>query len=198
VARVRIEILLSAVLLITALLLVWKAPVPLQETVLKDIDGVDYGTLDRPAASKWSVLFFLMTDCPIANRYAPEIKRICLAYGSQGANCFLVYVDPATSVPAIREHLKDYQYALPAILDSQHTLVRKAGATVSSEAAVFSTTGQLEYRGRIDNFHAALGTPRQQVTEFDLRDALDALVAGRSVPNPRTQAIGCFIPEVRR
>jgi hypothetical protein len=61
--------------------------------------------------------------------------------------------------------------------------------------AVFSKRGQLKYRGRIDNFYAGLGTPRQVVTEHDLRDALDALIAGRTVRSPRTQAFGCFIPE---
>jgi hypothetical protein len=145
---------------------------------------------------KWTVLFFLMTDCPISNRYAPEIQRICASYGPKGAHCFLVYVDPSTAADAVLNHVKDYKYTCcPTILDSERRLVRKAGATVSSEVAVFSNTGQLRYRGRIDNFYAALGAPRQVVTEHDLRDALDALIAGRAVRNPRTQAFGCFIPE---
>jgi hypothetical protein len=162
--------------------------------LLRDIDGVLHGSLENPGW-KWTLLFFVMSDCPIANQYAPEIQRICGSYGSKGARCFLVYVDPAMKVADIRQHLKDFDYTgVPAILDSTHDLVDKAGATIVSEVAVFSANAELKYRGRIDDLYAALGKPRQRVTQPDLRNALDALIAGRAVPNPRTQAFGCFIP----
>ena len=51
----------------------------------------------------------------------------------------------------------------------------------------------MKYRGRIDNQYAALGKPRRVVTVHDLRDALDAVLAGRPVANPETEAFGCFI-----
>jgi hypothetical protein len=165
-----------------------------EDVMLRDLDGIVHGTIERMTHAKWTVLFFLMTDCPIANRYAPEIQRICTEYGPKGAQCFLVYVDPSTTGAAVRQHKEDYKYSCcPAILDSEHQLVRKAGATVRSEVAVFSNTGELKYRGRIDNFYAGVGAPRQLVTQHDLRDTLDALIAGRKVPNPITQAFGCFI-----
>lgn len=163
--------------------------------LLRDIDGRVLGSLAKPSGWKWTLLFFLMSDCPVANQYAPEIQRICSSYGPKGAQCFLVYVDPGMKVAEIRKHMKDFKYTCcSAILDSNHELVSAAGATVVSEVALFSTEGTLKYRGRIDNLYAALGKPRQVVTERDLRNALDALIAGRSVSNPRTQAFGCFIP----
>ncbi|HET9215419.1 MAG TPA: redoxin domain-containing protein [Terriglobia bacterium] len=166
-----------------------------EEHSLKDIDGVRYGSLERPAQGQWSVLFFLTPDCPIANQYAPEIRRICDTYEGSGARCFLVYADPSLSQEAVRKHARDYHGSrFPAILDADYRLVDAASATVSSEVAVFSSHGKLEYRGRIDNFHADLGVPRQQATRHDLRDTLDALIAGRNVPNPRTETVGCFLP----
>jgi hypothetical protein len=165
------------------------------ENILEDIDGVAYGSLEHPAKGARSVLFFLTPDCPIANQYAPEIRRICDKYGPNGTNCFLVYADPSLSRGAIRKHTRDYyESRYPAILDADYRLVDAAGATVSSETAVFSSEGRLEYRGRIDDFNAALGVPRQKATQHDLRDALDAMIAGRSVPNPRTETVGCFLP----
>ena len=161
---------------------------------LTDIDGKMHGSLEEPE-SKWSVLFFLTPDCPIANQYAPEIRRICDAYESKGASCLLVYADESLSADAVRKHAKDFHASrYPAILDSGSSLVKAVGATVSSEAAIVSRGGTIEYRGRIDDFNAALGTPRQQATHHDLRDALDALVAGHRVPNLRTETIGCFLP----
>jgi len=170
------------------------APAPTSH-VLRDIDGKVHGSLENPSGWKWTLLFFMIHDCPIANQYAPEIQRICASYGPKGARCFLVYADPSTKPAEIRAHMKDYKFTgIPAILDSSHELVEKAEATISSEVAVFAANADLKYRGRIDNLYAALGKPRRVVTEHDLRVTLDALMAGRKVPNPRTQAFGCFIP----
>jgi hypothetical protein len=167
-----------------------------EETALRDLDGAVHGSLEHPSGGKWNVLFFLTSDCPIANQYAPEIRRICTSYGQKGAQCFLVYVDPSMKEDQIRQYIKDFQYdCCTPIHDKDHRLVRTAGATVSSEVAVFARGADLKYRGRIDNFYAALGTQRQHVTQHDLRDALDNLVAGRPVQDARTDAVGCFIPE---
>jgi len=163
--------------------------------LLTDIDGVAHGSLEHPAQGSWSVLFYLTPDCPIANQYAPEIRRICDSYEPEGARCYLVYADPSLSADVIRQHAHDFHGSrYPAILDKDNRLVDAANASVSSETAVFSRGGTLEYRGRIDDFNAALGVPRQQATQHDLRDALDALIAGRSVTRARTEAIGCFLP----
>src|SRR5262245_32831091 len=162
--------------------------------VLRDIDGTLHGSLEKPGSWKWTLLYFLMSDCPIANQYAPEVQRICTAYGSKGVRCFLVYVDRTMKTPDIRKHMRDFSYTWPAILDSGHNLVDKAGATIVSEVAVFSSSGELKYRGRVDDRYAALGKPRQVVTQRDLANALDALIAGSNVTNSRTEAFGCFIP----
>ena len=162
---------------------------------LRDIDGIAHGSLEHPAEGRLSVLFFLTPDCPIANQYAPEIHRICDKYESSGAHCYLVYADSSLNDDVIRKHASDYHASrYPAIHDKDYRLVDAAGATVSSEVAVFSDSGTMEYRGRIDDLNAALGVPRREATHFDLRDALDALTGGRKVPNPRTEAVGCFLP----
>jgi hypothetical protein len=160
---------------------------------LVDIEGVDHGTLAAPTHGRWTSLFFVRTDCPIANRYAPEIRRICADYAAAGLECLLVYVDGHLTAEDVREHADAFDLALPAILDRDHALVAHAGATVTPEAAVFASGAELKYRGRIDNLYAELGRPRVNVTERDLRSALDDLVAGRSVHRSLTQATGCYI-----
>ena len=69
----------------------------------------------------------------------------------------------------------------------------RARATITPAAVVVDARGDGAYRGRIDNFYASLGKPRQHVTEHDLMDALDAILAGKPVPKPETEALGCFI-----
>src|SRR5215475_3018331 len=164
------------------LLVLLAAQVGSAEHFLRSIDGALLGSLENPKGWAWTLLFFVMSDCPIANQYAPEVQRICAAYGSKGVRCFLVYVDPTMNTADIRKHMKDFNYASwPAILDSSHDLVDKAGATIVSEVAVFSSDGELKYRGRVDDRYAALGKPRQVVTKRDLVSALEALIARRSV-----------------
>jgi hypothetical protein len=164
---------------------------------LRGIDGRVL-TPFKPAQAA-HVLFFVATDCPISNTYAPEIQRVCRDYAGQGVSCALIYEDVEVRGAApleeqVRTHLQDFRYgSMPAAIDRTRVVAREARATITPQAVVVDRSGAIRYRGRIDNFYAALGKPRQRVTEHDLRDALDALLAGRPVPRPQTDALGCHI-----
>jgi len=163
---------------------------------LRDVDGRP-APLFTPSGAA-NVLIFVSSDCPISNGYAPEIQRLCGAYGSKGARCSLVYEDQRIDAATVRKHLGEYRYAgMPAVVDADRTVARRAGASVTPQAVVVDGTGKVRYRGRIDNFYAALGQPRQRATVHDLRDALDAVIAGRTVATPETEALGCFITSVK-
>ena len=147
-----------------------------------------------------NVIFFIATDCPISNSYAPEIQRVCREYGPRGVGCSLVYEDVDTGSSGtrlddeVRKHLRDYRYAdIPAAVDRSRAIAKQARASVTPQAVVIDRAGAIRYRGRIDNFYAALGRPRQQVTEHDLRNALDAVLSGRPVLKVETEAVGCYI-----
>ena len=64
------------------------------------------------------------------------------------------------------------------------------------EAAVFAD-GELVYRGRIDDRFVDFGKTRAAATTHDLAFALQAILDGRPVPESRTRAVGCFIPELK-
>jgi hypothetical protein len=147
----------------------------------------------RPAGAA-AVLFFISTDCPVSNGYAPEIQRICAAYRRKGVSCTLVYEDVDLKPVAVERHLSEFGYsAMPALIDASRTIARRARATVTPEAVLVDARGAIRYRGRINNFYAALGKPRRQVTENNLVDALDAVLDGRIVSVPETKPLGCFI-----
>jgi hypothetical protein len=150
------------------------------------------------AAGAANVIFFVQTDCPISNWYAPTIQRICREYSARGVTCALAYEDiedPGSPLDArIRTHLQEYRYeGIPAVADRTRAIASRARASVTPQAVVVDRAGAIRYRGRIDNAYADFGKPRQQVTSHELRDALDALLAGRPVPKPETEALGCFI-----
>ena len=158
----------------------------------RDIDGRSFAPF--APAGKANVLLFVQTDCPISNSYAPEIQRICKAYESRGVSCSLAYEDVRVDAAAVRKHMKDFAYTgVPATIDDSRALADRARATITPAAVVVDARGAVRYRGRIDNFYASLGKPRRTVTEHDLTDALDAILAGKPVPRPETEALGCFI-----
>jgi thiol-disulfide isomerase/thioredoxin len=162
------------------------------QITIRDITGMLLSPFSP--SEKGNVLFFISSDCPISNSYAPEIQRICREYGSRGVGCALFYEDLNIGTTAVRRHIDEYGYGrIPAAIDSERHIANRAKATITPEAVVIDAKGQIRYRGRIDNFYAGLGKPRQQVTVHDVRDALDAVLAGKPVQNSETQAFGCFI-----
>lgn len=165
------------------------------DVTMKDVDGAERRPFDL-SGDKASVLFFVLHDCPIANAYSPEIRRIVEAYEKEKVRFALVYVDPDMKSGDIRKHRKEFGHeGYPAIFDKRHVLVKATGADVTPEVAVIAGEGQIAYRGRINNLYADYGKRRRVATEHDLRDALDAVLAGKPVGNPRTKALGCFIPK---
>ncbi len=154
------------------------------------------GALLRPLEPSGiaNVLFFVSTDCPVSNQYAPEIQRICAAYATKTAHCVLVYEDVQVTAADVRKHLADHRLTgIDAALDADGSFAARVHATITPEALVIDRRGTTRYAGRIDNFYASFGHSRQVVTVHDLRDALDAIVAGRSVAAPATEAVGCYI-----
>ena len=137
------------------------------------------------------VLVFVATDCPISNGYAPELQRIMAAHRTDGLRFYLVYGDATAA--AVKVHEAAYGYACPALLDADHALMNRLGATVTPEVAIVGEGGRLLYRGRIDDRYVDFGRQRPAATTHDLRAALAAVVAGRPVVPASTRAVGCPI-----
>ena len=164
----------------------------LGQPAVRDLDGRVRQPFAPTAIA--SVLVFVTSDCPISNAYAPEIDDVCRAYRSKGIDCLLLYEDVAIAPAAARAHLEAYRLAaIPAAIDRDRAIARAAGASVTPEAVLVDAAGATRYRGRIDNLYADLGRRRPAATVHDLRDAIDALLAGRPIAQPRTEAFGCYI-----
>lgn len=163
---------------------------------LPDLDGRQIEPL-RAKDAKAIVFIFIRTDCPLSNRYAPEVRRLHDRFAKSGVRFWLVYPDPDESGEIIRKHIKEYEYRLSALRDPQHKLVKITGAQVTPEASVFLPGGRMVYRGRIDDRYVVLGKARPVPTTRDLEQVLEAILEGKQVTNKTTAAIGCFIPDLR-
>jgi hypothetical protein len=149
----------------------------------------------QDAQGKVTVFIFVRTNCPIANRYAPEIQRLSAEHRGT-AEIFLVYVDKKESAAAIRKHDREYKYELAAVRDLQHSLVKLSQAQITPEAAVFDSARHLIYHGRIDNLYEDFGHARKAASTHELDDAIRAAIAGQSPPSASVPAVGCYIADV--
>ena len=187
---------LSVLTAVAATGVLWPAE---EATPVTDLEGRAVRPLEE-ATAKATVLVFVGTDCPISNRYAPEIGRLRERFARQGVTFWLVYVQRTESAEAIRHHLREYFDTLAALRDPDHQLVRRAAARVTPEAAVFvpgAAEARLVYHGRIDDRYVDFGRARVAPTTHDLEDALAAVLAGRPVPRAVTPAVGCSIADSR-
>ncbi len=151
----------------------------------------------RATNSKATVFLFIRSDCPISNRYAPEVRRLYEKFAPRGVSFWLVYPDPNEAPTAIRRHLKEYEYPIGALRDPSHALVKLTGAKVTPEAAVFVGGGQMVYHGRIDDLYVDFGKARRAPTTHDLEQVLVAILAGKPVHEASAPAVGCFISDLK-
>lgn len=170
-------------------------------TSLADLELLDLeGRTVRPLAgadARAYVFILARTDCPISNRYAPELQRLHQRFAPAGIVFRLVYPDPADEADGIRRHVEDFGYPFEALRDPKHRLVRLAQATVTPEAIVFARGGSgphLVYRGRIDDRYVAFGKARPAAKSRDLERILEAIEADEAVRLRTTPAVGCAIP----
>jgi hypothetical protein len=143
-----------------------------------------------------TVLVFTAVDCPISDRYAPEVRRLASRYAAQGVRFWIVYANQGERPEAAKAHAEAFGYGLPVAIDTRAGLADRAQAMVTPETAVFDGAGRLVYHGRIDDRYTDFGVDRPTPTRRDLAVALEELLAGRAVSVPETRAIGCAL--VRR
>ena len=160
---------------------------------LRDTAGVVHTSAEW-AHAKAAVVLFVTIDCPIGNSYVPELNRIREAYAPRGVVTWAVQADPGIPDAAVAKYAADFRYSFPVLLDPSQVLVKHAGATITPQAAVFAPDGKLLYLGRIDNRVEDFGKSRPKATVPDLRNALDAVLAGKPVSPDRTKSVGCSIP----
>src|SRR5262245_43060710 len=85
---------------------------PARPQALVDIDGRAWPVLAPPKGTT-HVLVFVGTECPISNRYAPELGRLATSDAARGVGMFLIYEDPGIDVARVRTHLSEFYKDLP-------------------------------------------------------------------------------------
>jgi thiol-disulfide isomerase/thioredoxin len=159
-----------------------------------DLDGREVNPLSNDP-DKVVVLVFVRRDCPVSARYAPVVQQIAQEYSGR-AKFWLVYPDKSDSPVGIREHIAAYRYTLPALRDPEHRLAKTARVQITPEVAVFDRDRRLVYDGRIDDLYISASRTRSAATTHELKDALAAAIAKKSVAHSEVRGVGCYISDL--
>ncbi len=149
-------------------------------------------TLDDFGEKKAYVLVFVNSTCPVAQRYLPILQELENEYRDRGVQFVAVNAAEHDSVIAMATQAVKYEIAFPFVKDFGGVSARQLGVTRTPEVAVLDSEKVLRYRGRIDDQHR-LGGVRKDAKSRELKDALDAILAGRKVAKPETEVDGCPI-----
>lgn len=158
---------------------------------LPGADGKEHTPLNA-GDKKAVVLFFVSAYCPTSNNFVKEMNQIVADYGGRAAFNF-VHSDSDQKHTDILQHTEMNEIKAPVLMDKEQRLARQARATITPEAVVFGQDGAILYQGRINDLYLGPTKRQRQATTKDLRDALDAILAGKPVAQPKTEAMGCKI-----
>lgn len=141
------------------------------------------------------VVFLLATDCPISRQYVPVIGDFRDRWLNKGfRKTSLVFCNGPKHGHRnlVRGFLRELGLDLPWRTDPGNRYARRKGANVVPEVLVLRS-GQVLYRGAIDDMFAGLGLRRTVTSEHYLEDALEAIRNGRLPEPARRPAYGCLI-----
>jgi peroxiredoxin len=147
---------------------------------------------DLLAHNRAVAVIFIATQCPVSNAYNDRMAALGKEYAAKGIAVVGINSNRTEPASEVAAHAKTHGFTFPVLKDDANKVADAYGATHTPEVFVVSPKGDLLYHGRIDE---SQNDPKH-VTSPDLRNALEAILAGKPVPVPETKAFGCSIKRV--
>src|SRR5262249_51520324 len=147
-------------------------------------------TLDDFGAKKAFVLVFTNTTCPVAQRYLPVLQAMEKEYRAKDVQFVAVNAAEGGTIVGIATQAVKFDIEFPFAKDLGGVWARPLGVTRTPEAVVLDAEKTIRYRGRIDDQYR-LGGVRKEATTHELKEAIDAVLAGKKLATPETEVDGC-------
>ena len=142
------------------------------------------------------VVAFLGTECPVAKLYAVTLSEIAKTYHGRGVMVYGVDANSQDSLEEIAAMVRRQELPFPVYRDAGNVIADRFGAERTPEVFVLDAERTVKYHGRIDD-RFGVGYVKDIATTHELTDAIDAVLAGKNVKTPMTEAIGCQIGRVK-
>jgi peroxiredoxin len=138
-----------------------------------------------------TVLIFISVQCPVSNAYNERMEKLAQDYKAKGINVVGINSNATESSDEVKSHAASHNLTFPILKDPGNKIADIFGAEHTPEAFLLDAGNKLVYRGRIDNSRSGA-----TISANDLRDAMDATLAGKPVAKSRVDAFGCSIKKV--
>jgi peroxiredoxin len=147
------------------------------------------------ADKKVLLVMFMCHHCPFVQHVKSELARLGDDYARTGVGIVAISSnDPAVSSEDSPEGLKrmvaDWNLHFPVLYDESQAVAKAYAAACTPDFFLFDHNRRLAYRGQLDDSRPGNEKP---VTGADLRNAIDALLAGRAVNPEQRPGLGCNI-----
>lgn len=167
---------------------------PAPEFSLVNVDGRTLSMADFASAPALLVMF-ICNHCPFVKHVAEELARLGAEYQARGAAVVAINANDAAHYPddspeRMVHEAENRGYSFPYLYDEDQSVAQEYKAACTPDFFLFDKDRFLVYRGQLDSSRPGTNIP---VTGEDLRRALDAVLAGRPVPEPQKPSIGCNI-----
>jgi peroxiredoxin len=159
----------------------------IEDFTLPDVDNKER-SLKSLAGKNGTVLLFIAVQCPVSNAYNERMEKLAQEYKAKGIAVIGINSNVAENADAVKAHASDNKLSFTILKDPGNKIADKLGASVTPEAYFLDANNKLLYHGRIDNARNVA-----QLETSDLRNALDAALAGKPIEKPEAKAFGCSI-----
>ncbi|MBA3714346.1 MAG: thioredoxin family protein [Pyrinomonadaceae bacterium] len=157
---------------------------------LPDVAGKEH-TLAALRGQKGTVLIFVSVQCPVSNGYNKRMEKLAQEYKARGVNVVGINANDGETPEMVGEHATGAGLTFPILKDKGNKVADQLGALVTPEAFFLDADNKLVYRGRIDN-----SRDESEVATNDLREVVDATLAGKPAVKTEARAFGCTIRRV--
>lgn len=158
----------------------------------KGIIGVDdkQHSLADYKDAKAIVLVFTCNHCPVAVAYEDRLIQLQKDYKDKGVQVIAVNVNniPEDRLDKMKERAAQKGFNFPYIYDSSQKMGHDYGAKVTPHVFILDGQRKIAYIGSIDD-----NMDVKKASKHYVREALDALLAGKSPAVAETKAFGCSI-----
>ena len=159
----------------------------IEDFTLPDANGTEH-SLKSVAGKKGTVLLFVSVQCPVSNAYNERMAKLAQDYQAKGIAVIGINSNVKEDAAAVKSHAETNKFTFPILKDPGNKIADRLGATVTPEAYLLDAGNKLIYHGRIDNSRNG-----DQIDSPDLRNAIDASLAGKPIEKTEAKAFGCSI-----
>ncbi len=159
------------------------------DLVLAGTDDAPHTLSSKTSNTRATVYVFFSDHCPCMRAHDARLVALANDFASRGVRFFAVDSEVGAAVAAEKDHARERNYPFPILVDEGARAARALGAEYSTYSVVVDERGDVVYRGGLDSDHTHLTNDAAPY----LRDALDDVIAGRSVHHAQTEALGCAL-----